>query len=69
MGDQDSISGGDLMRTEYSFVNQLPAVGNPVVEIDSQGRDGCPAHRCPAHKAQVIPAEVMMPSMAPEIEE
>jgi hypothetical protein len=57
-----------LIGREQSLVHQLLAVGNAVVEIDAQGRDGCPAHRSAAHKARAVPAEVIVPLMAPGIE-
>ena len=57
-----------LIGREHSLVNQLLAVGNAVVEIDSQGRDGCPANGSAAHKARAVPAEVAVPLVTPRIE-
>ena len=57
-----------LIGWEYSLVDQLLAVGYTVVEIDAQGRDGCPAHRSAAHKARAVPAEVTVPLVAAGIE-
>jgi hypothetical protein len=56
-----------LIRREHALVNQLLAEGYAVVEIDAQGRDGCPAHRSAAHKARALPAEVTVPLVAPRI--
>ena len=57
-----------LIGREHSLVNQLLAVGYAVIEIDAQGGDGCPANGSPAHKARAVPAEVIVPLMAPRIE-
>ena len=56
-------------RAGTLLVDQLLAVGNAVVEIDAQGRDGCPANRSAAHKAWAVPAEVTVPLVAPRIEQ
>jgi hypothetical protein len=44
------------------------AIGNAVIEINTQSRDGCPAHRSAAHKMRAFPAEVTVPRVAPRIE-
>ena len=57
-----------LIGREHSLVDQLLAVGDAVVEIDSQCRYGGPANRSAAHEARAILAEVTVPLVTPRIE-
>jgi hypothetical protein len=72
----DTCAMGDLscrqrsswrIRREQSFVDQLLAVGNAVIQFYAQGRDGRPADGSPARKARTVPAEVVVSHMAPGI--
>jgi hypothetical protein len=72
----DTCAMGDLwcrqrsswrIRREQPFVDQLLAVGNAVIQIDAQGRAGRPADGSPARTARTVPAEVVVPLMAPGI--